>query len=774
MRFTDRIVRFRWAIGLLAFLLSVLLSLHGSSIGMWNTYVPDYSNLDDGLIFGVDRSIRSDEWAVFTPMAISQAYNDYGLRNNIIRGTETDVFMVYGQPVRDWSIVFRPFQIGYLFLGTARGLSFYWVGKLIALLLVSFDFGMLITKKNKALSLAYSFLVGFAPVVQWWFSVNAFPDMLVYGQGILLMLSSYMKTDDYKKRILYALCISWLAGAYLLVMYPAWQIPFFYIFLFIGIWIIFSEYKQSAFNVKIDIPIIGGAVTILAICIALILYRSWDTIQAVTNSVYPGQRSEIGGMGFTPLLRYIGNLFLPFKDSGVPANVCEVSAFYDCFPFGLVFSLFFLIKEKKRDGLSISLLIVTTFLTLYYVLGFSPLISKLTLLSKATAKRTAVAVSYSNLLILFRYLALKDYAQNHKKIHLFISIFLCSCVMSYYARRWLYFEYYTDLMYWLSTAVLTIIVYFAVISQKLFALSACILSLVIGVTVNPIRTGLGIITNSKTGNAIQSIVMHDSGKWLAVSDKWPIGNYLIMYGAPTFNSTNTYINRDFWNVMDPERKYEDYYNRYAHIIVALTTETDFDIKLIHADVLQVYVPVAKLEQLGVKYLFSSENLEAYNAASDGVVCFQKSFFDPDTPYKIYVVEKDAEKNVLFDPALPIKNMITEEAFGRWIADSGICPKLPATLEADKITITGWAADFCNCYPFSRLYLKVGENIIPCVYGLSRKDVSSHFENENLTDTGFTVTFPSNFLAESSTDEISFIGISSDGKYQYKPVSYRLQ
>lgn len=196
--------------------------LHGSSVGLWSVFVPDTLYTEQGLIAGQDRPIRSDEWAVFTPMALSQYYNDFGLTSDILRATETDVYMVYGQPARDWSIIFRPFQAGYLFLSPARGLSFYWAGKLIALLLVSFEFGLLITGRNKGISLAYAFLTALAPVVQWWFSVNAFPDMLVYGQGIVLCVYHYMRSSSYARRAACALGFVWLGGAYHWVMgsYP--------------------------------------------------------------------------------------------------------------------------------------------------------------------------------------------------------------------------------------------------------------------------------------------------------------------------------------------------------------------------------------------------------------------------------------------------------------------------------------------------------------------------------------------------------------------------
>lgn len=214
---SDAMIRYRWAIGAVILLLCVLLQLNGSSIGMWNDLVSD-GTVAGPVIAGADRSIRSDEWAIFTPMAMSQYYNDFGLESDILRGTETDVYMVYGQSVKDWSVIFRPFQAGYLFLNPARGLSFYWCAKLIALLLVSFDLGMLLTGRRRCLSLAYAFMIAFAPVVQWWFSTNAFPDMLVYGQGLVLCLAGYLDTDSYPRRCICSAGMAWLSCCYLLVL----------------------------------------------------------------------------------------------------------------------------------------------------------------------------------------------------------------------------------------------------------------------------------------------------------------------------------------------------------------------------------------------------------------------------------------------------------------------------------------------------------------------------------------------------------------------------
>lgn len=629
----SKIFRYRWGIGLLIFILTVALEINCSSLGMWNIHIPNAEDPTKDIIFGQNRPIRSDEWCVFTPMAMSQYYNDFGLTSDILRGTKTDVFMVYGQPVRDWSIIFRPFQAGYLFLSPSRGLSFYWMGKLIFLFLVSLEFGLLFTGRKKLLAAAWSFALTFAPIVQWWFSINAFPDMLMYGQGIILCLHGYMKNKVYRKRALYALVFSWLSGCYLLVLYPAWQIPFFFVFLAICLYVIISNRKTFFFRWKKDLPLIGGSILLLVFCMGVIIHRSWDTVQAVMNSVYPGARMETGGTGINALFRYPGNIWLPYQNGNLPLNECECAVFFDLFPLGLMGAFLVLHKGKQKDGLTIALLIVLAFLGAYTIFGFPAWLSKATLMSRCPAQRVTTAVSFLNLLLLFRFLTLAGEQKITLKwtegitfaITLGIGITLLS-------KELFFHEYLTKEMLLICTAVTAVLFCLVFTNRRLFCIGLCVLSLFIGGTVNPIRTGTSGLTDTAPAKAIRQLVSETDGTWLAVSEDFTIGDYLTASGARTLNSTNTYVNRDFWNVLDPEGIYDDIYNRYAHIIVRLTSSDTPEFELLFQDLIRVVIPVRLLKNLGVDYLFSMDNLPEFN--TDACV-FKEIYYDENSPYRIY-------------------------------------------------------------------------------------------------------------------------------------------
>jgi hypothetical protein len=96
------------------------------------------------------------------------------------------------------------------------------------------------------------------------------------------------------------------------------------------------------------------------------------------------------------------------------------------------------------------------------------------------------------------------------------------------------------------------------------------------------------------------------------------------------------------------------------------------------------------------------------------------------------------------------------------------------LSSNSVTLYGWAADFNAGMPLNDLYLEIGKTVVKCEYGIERTGVSEHFNNENLVNTGFSVTFPTSYLEEGDVKELQFVQVSSDGTYRYEPVVYTLQ
>ncbi len=605
--------RFRWLIGLFIISIAVIFEINGSSIGIWQEHLPDPSIVSDGVLFGVNRGIRSDEWAVHTPLTFAQYYSDFSVFNDVLRtGSNIDMYIVYGQPVMDWSIIFKPLQIGYLFLNPARGLSFYWIGKFILLFLVSFEFGMLITKKNKPLSAVYAAMMLFAPAVQWWFGTVFFPEILIYGQGVVLLVSVYMHTKKYRTRILCGLGFILCGGAYLLSMYPAWQIPFFYVFAAVIVWLIITRRKDCMFVLKKDLPIILGSFLLLSAAILIIVARSWDTIKAVMNSVYPGERMETGGMGLGVLFGYPGNLFLPFTSANLPGNQSEASQFFDLFPMGIILSILVFFKDKTKDKLLIILWIVQLFLGTYVILGFPAALSKLTLLSNSQAARACITVGFINILLLIRSLSI---CQKSLKLGIALPLAgILSVAVAYYSKRYQYGDYLNKVFLVIIICVLFILFASALLYKRkymnhVFCIAVCVTMFICGAFVNPVRKGIKVLEDNRLAQAVQQIQKEDGGLWMSVnSNSFLDGNFLAMNGAPTVNATNTYPDLDFWKRIDPSLEFEDIYNRYAHVLIDIITDEPTFFTLENPDMFKLHLNINDIDLLGIDYIMSPSDL----------------------------------------------------------------------------------------------------------------------------------------------------------------------
>ena len=73
----EGLVRFRWLLWALIFILLVWGKYSFSSIGIYNNCFPTKIENTSSTIMGQPRGIRSDEWAVQVPIFFSQKYNDY-------------------------------------------------------------------------------------------------------------------------------------------------------------------------------------------------------------------------------------------------------------------------------------------------------------------------------------------------------------------------------------------------------------------------------------------------------------------------------------------------------------------------------------------------------------------------------------------------------------------------------------------------------------------------------------------------------------------------
>lgn len=615
-KFLDLIYKYRFLISILLIIIGVLFKLHGSSIGLWNETFAELGLKDTSILFGTSRSIRSDEWAVTTPLIISQKYNNFQYFSDILRGgTSTEAFSLYGLPVLNILEIFRPFHLGYIILGIERGLSFFWVARFIALFLITFEFCMMLFDKNKRVAIIGSFMVSFSAIVQWWFATNGTAELFIYGELALILLYKYMNTENFKHRLICLFFAMICAGGYILILYPAFQIPMFFVFLMLAIYIIATNYKNTKISRKDIISII---VTIL-IFISLMTYffiMSKDTIATVLNTVYPGSRVETGGGAFRKYISYIDNIFLPYKEKGIETHTSKEAVMFGLFPLGIMFAIVSMIKNKKLDLFAVLLLIPYIIVGIYCFIGVPTWFAKITLLSNSSPQRAVIALGFIDILLLLKMLSKQIKAPKFwvsliiSFVISFVLVFICKTLNPNYVGIILAGILFVMCMYLFFFALQ----YNTKYGKVLFTLGIIGTMFITGFTVNPISSGIDVILDSPILQAAEKINEEDSGLWLVDALTFPCANYLTMSGCEVINATNIYPNLELWQSLDENNKYEEVYNRYAHVYMEIKNKEDITDRFVlkETDKIEVYIAPEELKQLNIKYIFTIRVMEDFD------------------------------------------------------------------------------------------------------------------------------------------------------------------
>lgn len=622
-RMSDFLYRIRWYLGAIALAVCVAFELSGSSLATWG-HMLGY-DVNKGLLWGWPRFERGDEYGTYLPITLSQYLNKTGAFSyfsETVRAATTDVFLAYGAPVRSITALFRPFQWGYLLLSPEKGLAFFWCGRLIALFLVSFDFAMLLTQRDKALSFMGAFLVTFAPSLQWWFAISEIVDMFIHAQAFILFYMRYRNEERRGIRLLLLLGMVITLGAYILALYPAWQIILLYVFgaLLLCLQVQAKPHRKLQHTDRISI---GAATLLFAGIMGLVLYRSMPTIQTTLYTVYPGSRRLHGGDALNRYLSYPATIFFPLESWNLPSNRCNSSVFFDLFPLGLILSLYVIFKLKKRDPILIGLLVLEVFFGVWCAIGLPPALTRVLMLYIASASRGYQALAVIHVFQLLRAMTLIERPARPLKAATIALVLSGVVIVGCYVQMKAYMTYFMLLC---AASILFIAMYLCLRyrarqMRTLCTVFLCTVMFWCGATVNPVQQGIPLY-DYPVYKEIRAITKENDGKWLV--DGMESGmNLPLLAGAPLINSINIQPLLSRWLTIDPEGVYEQVYNRYAHIAVYITDdETQTPFVLTKNDSFSFYPTTDDLQTLDVRYIWTRRDLSRF---SDESVTFKQIY-----------------------------------------------------------------------------------------------------------------------------------------------------
>ena len=624
----NNIYKYRFYIAGIVLIYAVLMGYSGSSIGVYNDIIqPNNREIYYSPIFGDSRTIRTDEWAVNAPSFVSQCVdpngNNYSYYHDSLRGTKTEMFSQLNQPILDILSIGKPFTLGALILGASRGYSFLWAASIIALLLVSFEFCMVISKNNKLASLLGMLLISFSASTQWWQCYNIF----TWGMLAIVLFDKFMLTKKFSTKILCSIGIFISGISYIFYFYPTWQVPYGYIYLAVLIWVVIKNWKEYKINKK-DILLIIAIILAIGAILGIYFVKSADALKLITGTDYPGKRFETGGKEIKTIFSYVYSIIFPYKIDTI-SNPCELSSMISFYPIPMLIALIYLvrnIKTKKHFSFLIPMLIISIVYSIFMVFGVNEMFAKITLLYMTPAGRLAVPLGFSQILLIVYMLGnftREDIILKNEIIQKAGTV-LASISIMYIALK-------TDMnilqnhpMYIYICGLILVYGIYQIVNineeknKKRLIMLLIPVAILTGATVHPIQKGISVLTDKPVAKKTQEIVSQDkeNNLWICDSTNFMTNNYLLASGAKIINSTNLYTNFDLYKTVlgeeesqKPEVRYV--YNRYSHINMEITEDKN-DIELVQQDSIKISLTSEKIRELGVKYILTTRDLDQFD------------------------------------------------------------------------------------------------------------------------------------------------------------------
>lgn len=617
------IIKYRWLIAAGIFLICVGFRVHGSSMEMYNNTFLEQSDEKAAKqyhVVGKYRDIRSDEWMVQTPLYFSQKNNDYKFINERISMSGMNMVLSYYAPVKDITVIGKPFSWGYLIGGNAFGLSWYWCSMMIALFMTSFEMFMILTKKNARLSLVGMTMIGFSPVMQWWF-VPHIPIVFIMGMGLFdIGYHFFTAKTNVLKWLMSALAAVFAIG-FALSIFPSCQIIAAISMVLLLIVCLYRDRDEITFTWKqwprLAIPLVFVGVVILSF-----LVRSKDALEMLMNTTYPGKRISLGGdEGLYGLFTNLTSPFLAYKNSNV-LNNSEVATYIHFAPF---FMAIFPILDRRLQKLKEKEAIVGE--TLWYILmvqaifmcaGFPKALSKITFFSYVNRMQ----ISYGWIGVIFTiwcvYIIWKhgEIFKTWEKIVypvLYGAIyftFITKEIREYIGLRYLTIE---------ILLFVAVLLFALCVKKHMFGYLVVGIMCFTGMLVNPINRGIAPITNHPISKCIeQEVKKNPDAVWVSLDTQLGyIGNFVMANGAKVIDGTNFYPDFDKWKILDPEKKYYKCYNRYNNQTFNFSKDVT-SIRLVSPDHVECHISLEDLQKLDVEYIVTQRRGLEDDFAGKGV------------------------------------------------------------------------------------------------------------------------------------------------------------
>lgn len=595
--------------------------ISGSSTGTyWWTFG---TGLDPNLIAGIPRPIRSDEWLVQQSWVVSQYYQGFPSLNGKFPGG-FDVTILNNLPSHDWSVAFRPDLWGYLAFGLNVGLAWQWWTPAIILLSGVYLLVVTVLPRRPMLALGIAISVYFTPFVQWW-------GASVWSVGIPLLILAGMLWTIKERRLLPRLAWAVAMGYFAITLGMTLYVPFIYpsalvvTLITLGFLAEYISQNKPGFKI-ILVRIIPAISAIVAAGIILVLYLKTrqSTIDTFLNTTYPGERhSATGSLGlidpfFTNLMGAPWAEALLFHQTeGLGANSSEASTVIlmavFLFPVIFAWALSSLRKGRETNWPLVAYSVAMLLIILYLIVpGWDELASWL-FLDRIPPERFRIV--FVVLFPVSLVLTIREIGRHSRRVFLTASVASLFAAGSSIYITWLNLNMQNSPVlvvahFWLLNVVLILTACTLIYFRKTVGIAVAALMIAVlftGIAINPIYQGLFDLTKTSVGKEVSKINSLRPGNWISAGS---IAMAVITESqVKAFSGVQTYPSENLWGKIDPDKFFENNWNRLGHIHWILEPG-EFSVNNPSPDVITVIAdPCSGMVQKNIQYALSESAFE---------------------------------------------------------------------------------------------------------------------------------------------------------------------
>ncbi|UXC17906.1 DUF7657 domain-containing protein [Comamonas squillarum] len=271
-------IRFRYLLVLIFLLAGIVYvgkTWSPSAYGYFLKYHLGYEEIKPD--FGQSRQVRSDEWAVVTPLTQATVNNNFE-RYNKTSLYEEDLRINYGLPIADWGIIFKPTMWLYGFVNPAYAYSLHWFA-IFALFIAGYAFLFKKFGASDKVAVLLSFGLYFTGFSQFWWNEKG-PLVALFPWVIIPF---FLKIKPiWQLSLFYYAAVSWL----LTNLYPPVQISLAFVGFIILILLLPKLFK---------FPNLVYLLIFAALAAATAALYQYDYLKETSATLYPGGRHITGG-----------------------------------------------------------------------------------------------------------------------------------------------------------------------------------------------------------------------------------------------------------------------------------------------------------------------------------------------------------------------------------------------------------------------------------------------------------------------------------------------